>query len=144
MIRFDEQFILFYLRSKMLQAERSMEGLWFWNIFWICQMLLSWSCGIRNGPPSSGKWRCFLGSPTKNVVSVGRGWAHRKICGIQWYLMLQAWNSQLKYDWIGIHIMYISICIYIYSTCMFQSGHSRSSYDMYLISCFHLDVVSLI
>ena len=53
------KFILFYLRSKMLQAEISIEGLWFWNIFWICQMLLSWSCGIRNGPPSSGKWRCF-------------------------------------------------------------------------------------
>lgn len=43
------------------------------NISWICQMLLFWSCGIRNGPPSSGKWRCFLvfvagrGSPPKDM-----------------------------------------------------------------------------
>lgn len=81
MIRFDERFILFYLCSKMLQAERSMEGLWFWNISWICQMLLSWSCGIRNGPHLVES-ECVL------VFFVFCCWERvtpPKICGIQWY-----------------------------------------------------------
>lgn len=78
MIRFDEQFILFYLCSKMLQAERSMEGLWF-GIF-------------------PGYVRCFcfgaveFGMVPHLVESEGVFWflllgeGHPpKICGIQWY-----------------------------------------------------------